>query len=137
MQPHAPVVVFVAATVVAAMVTDGIVRSIAVALARRSFAGGVALQAPAAQAMPPVQAWPQVPQFAALVCVSTQAPLHVVWPVGQAQVPPAQVCDAAHVSTIEDVGGGFGKGYLAGFGMTIGTVFGRIAGQEAARRARN
>lgn len=26
-----------------------------------------------------------------------------------------------------------GKGYLAGFGMTIGTVFGRIAGEEAAR----
>ena len=26
-----------------------------------------------------------------------------------------------------------GKGYLAGIGMTIGTVFGRIAGQEAAR----
>ena len=30
-----------------------------------------------------------------------------------------------------------GKGYLAGFGMTIGTVFGRIAGREAARHARN
>ena len=30
-----------------------------------------------------------------------------------------------------------GKGYLAGFGMAIGTVFGRIAGQEAARRANN
>ncbi|HET6605551.1 MAG TPA: FAD-dependent tricarballylate dehydrogenase TcuA, partial [Rhodopila sp.] len=30
-----------------------------------------------------------------------------------------------------------GKGYLAGFGMTIGTVFGRVAGQEAANRARN
>lgn len=29
-----------------------------------------------------------------------------------------------------------GKGYLAGFGMTIGTVFGRIAGQEAATHAR-
>lgn len=28
------------------------------------------------------------------------------------------------------------KGYLAGFGMTIGTVFGRIAGTEAARAAR-
>ncbi len=28
-----------------------------------------------------------------------------------------------------------GQGYLAGFGMTIGTVFGRIAGREAARRA--
>ena len=26
-----------------------------------------------------------------------------------------------------------GKGYMAGFGMTIGTVFGRIAGKEAAR----
>ena len=30
-----------------------------------------------------------------------------------------------------------GKGYAAGIGMTIGGVFGRIAGQEAARRARN
>lgn len=29
-----------------------------------------------------------------------------------------------------------GQGYLAGFGMTIGTVFGRIAGEEAARLAR-
>jgi tricarballylate dehydrogenase len=29
-----------------------------------------------------------------------------------------------------------GRGYLAGFGLTIGTVFGRIAGREAARRAR-
>ena len=30
-----------------------------------------------------------------------------------------------------------GKGYLAGIGMTIGTVFGRIAGQEAAAHAKN
>lgn len=29
-----------------------------------------------------------------------------------------------------------GQGYLAGFGMTIGTVFGRIAGQEAANYAK-
>jgi tricarballylate dehydrogenase len=29
-----------------------------------------------------------------------------------------------------------GKGYLAGLGMTIGTVFGRIAGKEAARAAK-
>ncbi|HEY8475784.1 MAG TPA: FAD-dependent tricarballylate dehydrogenase TcuA [Chloroflexota bacterium] len=28
-----------------------------------------------------------------------------------------------------------GRGYLAGFGLTIGTVFGRIAGREAARAA--
>lgn len=30
-----------------------------------------------------------------------------------------------------------GQGYLAGIGMTIGAVFGRIAGEEAARNARN
>ena len=30
-----------------------------------------------------------------------------------------------------------GKGYLAGIGMTIGAVFGRIAGREAARHVRN
>jgi tricarballylate dehydrogenase len=29
-----------------------------------------------------------------------------------------------------------GKGYLAGYGMTIGTVFGRIAGREAANYAK-
>jgi tricarballylate dehydrogenase len=29
-----------------------------------------------------------------------------------------------------------GQGYLAGFGMTIGTVFGRIAGREAAKHAK-
>ena len=30
-----------------------------------------------------------------------------------------------------------GRGYLAGFGMAIGTVFGRIAGREAAKYVRN
>jgi len=30
-----------------------------------------------------------------------------------------------------------GQGYLAGIGMTIGAVFGRVAGEEAARYARN
>lgn len=30
-----------------------------------------------------------------------------------------------------------GRGYLAGFGMAIGTVFGRIAGREAALAAGN
>ncbi len=28
-----------------------------------------------------------------------------------------------------------GKGYAAGIGMTIGSVFGRIAGEEASRHA--
>ncbi len=30
-----------------------------------------------------------------------------------------------------------GQGYLAGFGMAIGSVFGTIAGETAARTARN
>ncbi|MEX1056778.1 MAG: FAD-binding dehydrogenase, partial [Natronospirillum sp.] len=30
-----------------------------------------------------------------------------------------------------------GQGYVAGFGMTIGTVFGRIAGTEAGSYAKN
>jgi len=30
-----------------------------------------------------------------------------------------------------------GKGYLGGFGMAIGTVFGRVAGEEAARHAKS
>jgi tricarballylate dehydrogenase len=30
-----------------------------------------------------------------------------------------------------------GQGYLAGFGMTLGTVFGRLAGEGAARLVRN
>jgi tricarballylate dehydrogenase len=29
-----------------------------------------------------------------------------------------------------------GKGYLGGIGMTIGMVFGRIAGEEAAKHVR-
>jgi tricarballylate dehydrogenase len=30
-----------------------------------------------------------------------------------------------------------GRGYAAGIGMTVGSVFGRIAGREAAKNARN
>lgn len=44
------------------------------------------------------------------------------------------------VNTLRAAGGTMagsilGQGYLAGFGMTIGTVFGRIAGREVAARA--
>ena len=45
-----------------------------------------------------------------------QGPLDNVWAAGEIMA-----------------GSILGEGYLAGFGMTIGTVFGRIAGQEAAR----
>jgi len=53
----------------------------------------------------------------------------VVWDDGR---PAANVFAAGEVMA----GNILGRGYLAGFGLTIGTVFGRIAGKEAARRAR-
>ncbi|WP_420388742.1 FAD-dependent tricarballylate dehydrogenase TcuA [Marinobacter sp.] len=51
---------------------------------------------------------------------STQGPLDNLWAAGEIMA-----------------GSILGEGYLAGFGMTIGTVFGRIAGEEAARYATN
>jgi tricarballylate dehydrogenase len=44
---------------------------------------------------------------------------------------PANIFAAGEIMA----GNVLGKGYLAGIGMTIGTVFGRIAGEEAARYA--
>jgi hypothetical protein len=42
------------------------------------------------QAWPVAQAFPQAPQFAGLVAVSTQVPPQSVVPVGQPQAPPMQ-----------------------------------------------
>jgi len=49
----------------------------------------------------------------------------------QAGGPSANIFAAGEVMA----GNILGRGYLAGFGLTIGTVFGRIAGREAARHA--
>jgi tricarballylate dehydrogenase len=56
----------------------------------------------------------------------------------RAQMLMADGRPAANVFAAGEIMAGsiLGKGYLAGFGMTIGTVFGRIAGEEAARNAR-
>ena len=56
----------------------------------------------------------------------------------RAQMLMAEGKPAANVFAAGEIMAGsiLGKGYLAGFGMTIGTVFGRIAGEEAARNAR-
>jgi tricarballylate dehydrogenase len=56
----------------------------------------------------------------------------------RAQMLLADGRPAANVFAAGEIMAGsiLGKGYLAGFGMTIGTVFGRIAGEEAARNAR-
>jgi tricarballylate dehydrogenase len=51
--------------------------------------------------------------------------------VMQAGRPSSNVFAAGEVMA----GNILGRGYLAGFGLTIGTVFGRIAGREAARHA--
>jgi len=52
-------------------------------------------------------------------CCTATGPVHNLWAAGETMA-----------------GSILGKGYLAGFGMTIGTVFGRIAGREAAAYAR-
>jgi tricarballylate dehydrogenase len=57
----------------------------------------------------------------------------------QARVLMEDGTEAANLFASGEVMAGniLGKGYLAGFGMTIGTVFGRIAGEQAARHAGN
>ena len=54
----------------------------------------------------------------------------VIWQDGR---PAANVFAAGEIMA----GNILGQGYLAGLGMAIGTVFGRTAGEEAARHARN
>ena len=48
----------------------------------------------------------------------------------------ASPCDNIFAAGEIMAGNVLGKGYLAGIGMTIGTTFGRIAGEEAARHVR-
>jgi tricarballylate dehydrogenase len=56
---------------------------------------------------------------------------------GQARVMMQDDRPAKNIFAAGEIMAGniLGKGYMAGFGMTIGTVFGRIAGKEAARCA--
>ena len=56
-----------------------------------------------------------------------------------AKVAMANGRSAANIWAAGEIMAGniLGQGYLAGIGMTIGTVFGRIAGREAARRVTN
>jgi len=44
-------------------------------------------QVPPLQSCPLGHATPHAPQWVASIVVSTQAPLHTVWPLGQAQRP--------------------------------------------------
>jgi RNA polymerase subunit RPABC4/transcription elongation factor Spt4 len=47
---------------------------------------------------PVAHARPHAPQWAVLVLVFTQAPLHTVWPAGHAHVPPEHDCPLAHTT---------------------------------------
>jgi tricarballylate dehydrogenase len=79
---------------------------------------------------PPFFAYPLAPgiTFTYLgVAVNERAQL-----IMQDETPAANVFAAGEIMA----GNILGKGYVAGVGMTIGTVFGRIAGEEAARHAR-
>ena len=55
----------------------------------------------------------------------------------QVQMASGRRCENLFAAGEMMAGSILSKGYLAGFGMTIGTVFGRIAGREAAKIASN
>jgi tricarballylate dehydrogenase len=48
----------------------------------------------------------------------------------------ARACENVFAAGEIMAGNVLGKGYVAGIGMAIGTTFGRIAGEEAARHVR-
>ncbi len=58
-----------------------------------------------------------------------------VTPRAQVRMKDGQVAENMFAAGEIMAGNILSKGYLAGIGMTIGTVFGRIAGEEAARHA--
>jgi hypothetical protein len=51
---------------------------------------------PATHTEPDAQAFPQEPQFVALLAVTTQTPPQAVWPDGHAQLPDRQTIPPAH-----------------------------------------
>jgi hypothetical protein len=55
-----------------------------------------AAHCPAWQTCPAGQAWPQLPQLAALLVRLAQVPLHSISPVAQPQCPPMQGVPAGH-----------------------------------------
>lgn len=82
-------------------------------------------------ATPPFRAWPLRPGITfTYMGVRVDADARVVLEDGSRL---ENVFAAGEIMS----GNVLGKGYLAGFGMTLGTVFGRIAGEEAARHARS
>jgi tricarballylate dehydrogenase len=78
---------------------------------------------------PPFSAWPLRPGITfTYLGLTVDERSRVTMADGQ---PAANICAAGEIMA----GNILRKGYTAGIGMTIGTVFGRIAGQEAASHA--
>jgi tricarballylate dehydrogenase len=76
---------------------------------------------------PPFYAYPLRPGITfTYLGVAVNEASQVLMPAGR---PAANIFAAGEIMS----GNILGKGYMAGFGLTIGTVFGRIAGREAAR----
>ena len=79
---------------------------------------------------PPFFAYPLRPGLTfTYLSVKVDEHARIVFPDG----PSANLFAAGEIMA----GNILGKGYLGGFGMSIGTVFGRIAGTEAARQAKD
>jgi tricarballylate dehydrogenase len=80
--------------------------------------------------VPPFYAYPLRPGITfTYLGVATDARARMMLADGK---PAANIFAAGEIMA----GNILGKGYLAGIGMAIGTTFGRIAGEEAARHAR-
>jgi hypothetical protein len=56
------------------------------------------LQFPAEHVVPPVQAFPQVPQLASFVCSLMQAPLQRLCPAGQEHLPAVHEVPALQIT---------------------------------------
>ena len=100
----------------------------------------VAVQVPAVQAWPAAHTTPQPPQWLALVCVSTQAPLHgTLAPCSAGRARPAEhgarvPCNGACVDTQTNAShcGGCGVVCAAGQACTAGTCTATAAGTGGA-----
>ena len=78
---------------------------------------------------PPFAAYPLRPGITfTYLGLKVDARARVIMSNGQ---PAHNICAAGEIMA----GNILRRGYTAGIGMTIGTVFGRLAGQEAAARA--
>jgi len=91
-----------------------------------------AQQTPVVQAWPLAQVFPQAPQFAVLVCVSTQASEHGTSPDGQAHPPPEQLAPVAQACPQEPQLAASARVFTQAVGVPDGQGVGAEAGHAQA-----